>query len=67
MTITQLQYVLGPVFFETDVNIFYDYCENQYMHSLIYAVKVGKQKKTRNQKLRKLRLLSSTKGEENDI
>ena len=38
-----------------------------YRHSLIYAVNLKTHKKTQKQKLRKLRLLSSTKGEENRI
>ena len=38
------------------------------MHSLIYVVNVGTHKKTRGKrKPQKLRLLSSTKGEENRI
>ena len=38
-----------------------------YRHSSIYVVNVGTHKKTRKQKPGKLRLLSSTKGEENKI
>ena len=39
----------------------------QYRHSLIYAVNVGTQKNHGKGKLRKLGLLSSTKGKENRI